>query len=117
MKPSIDMCVKLHKMFVTKNTPFEISRISEALIEYLISGITVTDNATNNSNHIFKKEYFEDLLETNISVRKMVAKYLSVIDEQLPRLEGAINCCKKEEARLKLEEEQKKQDKVNKEVE
>ena len=105
MPCSTDICLKLHKFFVTKNSKLDICKVSAIVLEYISNMIKVSSNLTKNEYHVFKQQYFDELLYKSLAVKAMANELLSVIDEQIPRIEQAILECKAEKERIRLEKE------------
>lgn len=103
MPSSIDVCLKLHKFFATKNSKLDLCKTADVTLEYISTMVKVSPAMTRNESHIYKQEYFEELLCKSITIRNMVRDLLSVIDEQIPRMEDAIVACKAEKERRRLE--------------
>ena len=96
MPSSIDVCLKLHKFCATKNSKLDLCKTADVTLEYISTMVKVSPAMTRNESHIYKQEYFEELLCKSITIRNMVRDLLSVIDEQIPRMEDAIVACKAE---------------------
>lgn len=103
MPSSIDVCLKLHKFFATKNSKLDTCKVADVMLDYLSTMIKVSPNVTKNEAHVFKQEYFDNLLCKSITIKDMVLDLLSVIEEQIPRIQDAIVECKAEKERLRLE--------------
>jgi|SRR5271157_518801 len=111
MKLSLEMFNKIHNAVISKKRSYHIVHVSDILLSYLSTMLSISDSIIKNKIFIFNSEDFKARLEKTLAVKSKLTALLAEIDKQSVKLDNAISRCLLHEDELRKEEEKKEEEK------
>jgi hypothetical protein len=102
---SVETCTKIHEALVGKKRPFDLTKMTEQLINYLCTIMSISECLMKNTDLEREKEYYIELLAQRKEIKKMADELAWLLKEQIVELNSTIQRCREEELRQAEEKE------------